>query len=110
MAPIAVDPQDGALLVLGAGPVLDLLLYGAAEEALRITLAVSGGLVGAVVAGAARVGRGGPRLQHADQHGVARSQRVAHHCTVHCLPALHSSPSGSTAARGVPPPAPRPHS
>lgn len=34
LAAIAIDTQNAALLVLGAGSVLDLLLYGAAEEAL----------------------------------------------------------------------------
>ncbi len=35
LAAVAVDAQDVALLVLGAGPVLDLLLDGATEEALE---------------------------------------------------------------------------
>lgn len=37
LAAIPVYPQNAALLVLGARPVLDLLLDGASEEALRIT-------------------------------------------------------------------------
>lgn len=37
LAPVPVDPQDGALLVLGAGAVLDLLLDAAAEESLQDT-------------------------------------------------------------------------
>lgn len=35
LAAVAVDPEDGALLVLRAGPVLDLLLDASPEEALR---------------------------------------------------------------------------
>ena len=35
LAPVPVDPEDVALLVLGARPVLDLLLDGATEEALE---------------------------------------------------------------------------
>lgn len=37
LAAIPVDSQDAALLVLGAGPVLDLLLDTPPEESLRIT-------------------------------------------------------------------------
>lgn len=37
LAAVPVDPQDAALLVLGAGSVLDLLLDAAPEESLRIT-------------------------------------------------------------------------
>ena len=35
LASVTVDPLNGALLVLGAGPVVDLLLYGPAEESLK---------------------------------------------------------------------------
>lgn len=38
LASVPVDAQDGALLVLGARPVLDLLLDAAPEEALRRTV------------------------------------------------------------------------
>lgn len=63
---ISVYSQDAALLVLGAGPVLDLLLYGPSEEALRITAAVRVSLeVRALVAGAAGVSGLPPALQHA---------------------------------------------
>jgi hypothetical protein len=34
LTPVPVDPQDVALLILGAWPVLDLLLDAAAEKAL----------------------------------------------------------------------------
>lgn len=34
LTPVPVDPQDVALLVLGARPVLDLLLDAPAEKAL----------------------------------------------------------------------------
>lgn len=37
LAAVAVDPQDAALLVLRARPVLDLLLDRAAEKALQKT-------------------------------------------------------------------------
>lgn len=37
LAAVPVDPQDGALLVLGAGAILDLLLDAAAEESLEDT-------------------------------------------------------------------------
>lgn len=37
LAAVPVDAQDAALLILGAGPVLDLLLNTAPEESLRIT-------------------------------------------------------------------------
>lgn len=50
LTPVPVDPHDGALLVLAAGPVLDLLLDRAAKEALAAlagvdTIVESGGLV-----------------------------------------------------------------
>ena len=35
LAPVAVDPEDAALLVLGARTILDLLLNGAAEKSLK---------------------------------------------------------------------------
>ena len=35
LASVAIDPLDGTLLVLGAGPVVDLLLDGAPEESLE---------------------------------------------------------------------------
>ena len=35
LASVAIDPLDGALLVLGARPVVDLLLYGPPEESLE---------------------------------------------------------------------------
>lgn len=35
LAPVPVDPQDGALLIFGARPVLDLLLDASSEETLR---------------------------------------------------------------------------
>ena len=35
LASVAIDPLDGTLLVLGARPVVDLLLDGAAEESLQ---------------------------------------------------------------------------
>jgi len=34
LTPVPVDPQDVALLILGAWPVLDLLLDAPAEKAL----------------------------------------------------------------------------
>lgn len=37
LAAIPVDPQDAALLILGAGPILYLLLDATAKESLRIT-------------------------------------------------------------------------
>lgn len=37
LAAVPVDTQDAALLILSAGPVLDLLLNAASEETLRIT-------------------------------------------------------------------------
>lgn len=37
LAAVPVDTQDAALLILSAGPVLDLLLNAASEESLRIT-------------------------------------------------------------------------
>jgi hypothetical protein len=40
LAPVPVDPEDAALLVLGARTVLDLLLDGAPEEALKIRLII----------------------------------------------------------------------
>ena len=35
LASVTIDPLDGALLVLGAGPVVDLLLDGPTEESLK---------------------------------------------------------------------------
>ena len=35
LASVPIDPLDGALLVLGARPVVDLLLNRAAEESLK---------------------------------------------------------------------------
>ena len=35
LASVTVDPLNGALLVLGAGSVVDLLLDGATEESLK---------------------------------------------------------------------------
>ena len=35
MAAVAIDPEDAALLVLGARTILDLLLNGAAEKSLK---------------------------------------------------------------------------
>lgn len=37
LAAVPVDTQDAALLILGAGPILNLLLNAAPEESLRIT-------------------------------------------------------------------------
>lgn len=58
LAPVPIDAHDGTLLVLAAGPVLDLLLYGAPEEALA---ALAG--VDAVVEAA------GPVAAHLAQDG-----------------------------------------
>ena len=35
LAPVTVDPLDGALLVLSAGSVVDLLLDGPSEKSLK---------------------------------------------------------------------------
>ena len=35
LAAVAIDPEDAALLVLGARTILDLLLNGAAEKSLK---------------------------------------------------------------------------
>lgn len=85
---------------------MDLLLDGAAEEALRITGAVSVALrVGALVAGAARVAGLAARLQHAHQHRVPLAQRRARHARDHSLAAhalaLCHSPQPSHARRTV---------
>lgn len=78
LAPISIDPKDGALLVFGAGPILDLLLYGAAEEALRITAAIRVSLgIRVVVTGASRVGGLAASLQHAHQHRMPLAQLSA---------------------------------
>ena len=89
LAPISVDPKDGALLVFRTGSVLDLLLDGPPEEALGITAAVRVALaVRAVVTGAARVAGLAARLQHAHQHRVPLAQlsaRATRHVTHHSL-------------------------
>lgn len=63
LAAVPVDPQNRALLVLGARPVLDLLLDAAPEEALRITTPGLSTTIVATVLGADRV-RHVPRRHH----------------------------------------------
>ena len=63
LAAVPVDAEDGALLVLCAGPVLDLLLDAAPEEALRTEfflfrdfVRTAGGFRGERLGGAVRPG------------------------------------------------------